>query len=56
MAIVGNCCREKFGCCSSPGLCSISTALNCYVRDSIHGIQNKLSIIAVVQRLSGDQG
>ena len=31
-------------------LCSDSTALNCYVRGSNHGIQNRLPIVAIVQR------
>ena len=35
---------------------SDSTALNCYLRGSNHGIQNRLHIVAAVQILSGDQG
>ena len=49
-AIVGNCSSEKFWCLCSSGLCSDSTALNCYERGSIHGILNRMSIVAVVQR------
>ena len=44
--IVGNCRSEKF----SSWLCSDSTALNCYVRGSNHGIQNRLPKVAIVQR------
>ena len=55
-AIVGNCSSEQFWCWCSSGLCYDSTALNCYVRGSIHGIQNRLPIVAIVQRWSGDQG
>ena len=55
-AIVGICSSEKFWCWFSSGLCSYSTALNCYERGSIHGIQNRLPIVVVVQRWSGDQG
>ena len=54
-AKVDNCSSEKFGCWCQSGLCSDSTALNCYVRGSIQGIQNRLPIVAVVQRWSGDQ-
>ena len=49
-AKVGNCSSEKFGCWCPPGLSSDSIALNCYVRGSVHGIQNRLAIVAVVQR------
>ena len=48
-AIVCNRSSEKFGCCCPSGLCSDSTALNCYVRGPIHGIQSRLPIVAVVQ-------
>ena len=47
--IVSNCHSEKFGYWCPSGLCSDSTALNCYVRGSIHGIQNRLPIVAVLQ-------
>ena len=46
---------EGFCCWCSSWLCSDSTALNCYLRGSYHGIQNKLHIVAVVQIWSGDQ-
>ena len=54
-ALVGNCSSEKFWCWWSSGLYSDSTALNCYVRGSIHGIRIRLHIVAVVQWWSGDQ-
>ena len=47
---------EVFWCCWLSWLCSDSTALNCYVRGSNHGIQNRLPIVAIVQRWSSDQG
>ena len=47
--IVGNCCSEKFfGVDVHRG--SDSTALNCYVRCSYYEIQNRPSIVAIVQR------
>ena len=53
----GNSCRsQKFWCWCPSRLCSDSTAPNCYVRGSIHGIYNKLTIAAFVQRLSRNQG
>ena len=47
--IVGNCRSEKFfGVDVHRG--SDSTASNCYVRGSYYEIQNRLSIVAIVQR------
>ena len=47
--IVSNCRSEKFfGVDVHRGV--YSTALNCYVRGSYHEIQNRLSIVAIVQR------
>ena len=48
--IVGNCRSEKFFGVDIHRGSSDSTALNCYVRGSIHGIQNRLHIVAIVQR------
>ena len=49
-AVIDSCRSEKFGCLCSSGLFSDSTALNCYVRGSIHEIQNRLPIVTAVQR------
>ena len=47
--IVGNCGSEIFfWCLCSSWLCSDSTSLNCYVRGSKHGIQNRLPIVAML--------
>ena len=47
---------EVFWCWWSSWLCSDSTALNFYVRGSNHRIQNRLLMVDIVQRWSGDQG
>ena len=53
--IVGNCRSEKiFG--VDVHRDSDSTALNCYIRGSNYEIQNRLPIVAIVQRGSDDQG
>ena len=49
--IVGNCRSEKFfGVDVHRGSVLESTALNCYVRGSNWEIQNRLPIVAIVQR------